>query len=90
VQRFSEFVPDWVLLDIEMPHLDGLEATRQIAAMSPRARILIVTNYDDADLRAEANRAGAAGYVHKANLEELPGLLQRPTGSSSSISNDIS
>ena len=80
VQRFREFAPDWVLMDIEMPQLDGLSATRQIIAMSPRARVVMVTDHDDADLRAEADRAGAAGYVRKDNLEVLPGLLRKAEG----------
>jgi len=47
--------------------------------MNPRARVVMVTDHDDADLRAEAGRAGAAAYVRKDNLQVLPGLLQRPT-----------
>ena len=89
VQRFSEFAPDWVLMDIEMPQLDGLTATRQITAMSPRARVVIVTNYDDADLRAEADRAGASDYVRKDNLMVLPGLLKRRMDSGSAPSKTL-
>jgi DNA-binding NarL/FixJ family response regulator len=80
VRRFGEVAPDWVLMDIEMPQLDGLSATREITAISPGARVVMVTNHDDADLRAEADRVGATGYVRKDNLEALPGLLQRPPG----------
>ena len=83
VQRFREFAPDWVLMDVAMPQLDGFSAARQITATNPRARIVMVTDHDDADLRAEAGRVGAAGYVRKDNLEVLPGLLQQPTGSGS-------
>ena len=78
VQRFSEVAPDWVLMDIEMPKLDGLSAARQITAINPKARVVMITQHDDADLRAEAGRAGATGYVRKDNLQVLPGLLKRP------------
>src|SRR5262245_27354249 len=77
VECFQEFNPDWVLMDIEMRHLDGLSATRQITSLSPHARVVMVTDYDDAELRAEAGRAGAAGYVRKDNLQVLPGLLRQ-------------
>jgi CheY-like chemotaxis protein len=68
--------PDVVLMDIELPELDGISATGQIAAADPAAQIIIITNYDHAGLRGAARQAGACGYVLKENLLELRLLLQ--------------
>ena len=67
--------PDWVLMDFRMKPLDGLRATAQIKARFPDAHIAIVSQYDDAELRAEAARVGACAYVLKENLQELPRIL---------------
>ena len=67
--------PDWVLMDFRMKPLDGLRATAEIKARFPETRIVIVSQYDDAELRAEAARVGACAYVLKENLHELPGIL---------------
>ena len=71
--------PDAVLMDIAMERLDGIAATRAITAAHPAARVIIVTNYDESDLREAAAGAGACGYVLKKNLLELPSLLERLT-----------
>jgi DNA-binding NarL/FixJ family response regulator len=63
--------PDWVLLDIEMPELDGLSAAREIKANWPEARILFVTAHDERRFRAAAAQMGAKGYVLKEHLEEI-------------------
>ncbi len=68
--------PDWVLMDIELPGQDGINATRQIKAAWPEANILIVTSYDEPALRQAAQAAGACGYVLKTNLLELRQRLQ--------------
>ncbi len=68
--------PDWVLMDIELPGQDGITATRALLAHDPAARVVIVTSYDDADMRQSAAAAGAYGYVLKNNLLDLRRLLQ--------------
>jgi CheY-like chemotaxis protein len=68
--------PDWVLMDIQMPGLDGLTATRRLKEKFPAARIIIVTNHAGEEFRAAARDAGADGFVHKEHLEELPAMVQ--------------
>ena len=69
--------PDWVLMDIVMTGMDGLTATRKLKATHPEARIVILTSYDDAELRTAAQSAGACDYVTKENLNEVRRILGR-------------
>jgi DNA-binding NarL/FixJ family response regulator len=62
----SRLRPDVVLLDLHMPVLNGIEATRRILADAPDARILILSAYDDEDYVSAALDAGAAGYLLKS------------------------
>jgi CheY-like chemotaxis protein len=68
--------PDCVLMDISMTPMDGIAATRNIVCMFPEARIVIVTQYDDARLRSAAQQAGACGYVVKDNLLDVRRFLE--------------
>ena len=68
--------PDWVLMDWEMK-TDGLTATRRIIKAHPEARILIVTQHDDAGLRDAAIEAGARGFVLKDDLLALGSFLEK-------------
>ena len=72
---YAVFQPDWVLMDIEMKHTNGIVATERIRAAYPEANIVIVTNYDDDCLRERATAAGARGYVLKENLLALRSML---------------
>ena len=74
IELSSKMGPDIVLLDIGMPVMNGIEAAQQIQDASPSARIVFVTQNDDADLRDAALATGAAGYLLKTNAgsELLP------------------
>jgi CheY-like chemotaxis protein len=75
LKAYFEHLPDLVFMDVRMPRMDGLAATRQIMQSYPTARIFIVTDYDEHELRAAAFAAGAVGYALKDNLTELENLI---------------
>jgi DNA-binding NarL/FixJ family response regulator len=70
VDKAARFQPNVVLMDIRMPTLDGLEATRRILAADERVRILILTTFDLDEYIYEALRAGASGFVLKDDPPE--------------------
>ena len=65
VAMVAEKEPDVVLMDLRMPNLDGLEATRRIKAEHPNTAVVVLTIYDNDDYVVEAVRAGASGYLLK-------------------------
>jgi two-component system response regulator NreC len=72
IAKVQELNPDVVLMDISMPDLDGIEATRAIKKISPEARIVVLTMHDDARYFFQILKEGALGYVVKgADPKEL-------------------
>jgi DNA-binding NarL/FixJ family response regulator len=67
VELAVRFLPDVAILDLSMPELNGLEATRQMRAASPKTRILIVSAHESEQLIREVLDAGAMGYVLKSD-----------------------
>jgi CheY-like chemotaxis protein len=76
IGRFEAFRPDWVLMDIRMPRMDGIAATAALTEAYPAARVVIVSDYEQDDLRRAARKAGAIGYVAKSDLLELRAFLR--------------
>jgi DNA-binding NarL/FixJ family response regulator len=70
IDKATRFQPTVILMDIRMPEVDGLEATRRILETSPAARILILTTFDIDEYVYEALRAGASGFVLKDDPPE--------------------
>jgi len=68
IQLAAELEPDLVLMDVSMPELDGISATRQLTAGQPGVKVLILTASEDDSILFESIKAGALGYLLK-NLE---------------------
>jgi DNA-binding NarL/FixJ family response regulator len=74
----QRLLPDLVLIDVQMPKMDGLEATHEIKWALPRISVVMVTMYENPDYLFEALKAGAAGYILKdATHEELLGAVRK-------------
>jgi DNA-binding NarL/FixJ family response regulator len=76
VERAKELRPDVILMDVTMPELDGLAATRQITQEDPESHIIVLTQYDSETIRSAALSAGASAYVLKSRPQDIVLAIQ--------------
>jgi DNA-binding NarL/FixJ family response regulator len=78
VKLAEEHIPDVVLMDLVMPEMDGVEATRQVKNVSPRTQIVVLTSYHEDEHIFPALQAGAISYILKdVKMEQLVDTIQR-------------
>lgn len=78
IELATHYKPDVLLMDVVMPGMDGVDATREAVAAVPDTKVIVLTAYDDDDLGLLALRAGAAGFLSKAiDIDDLPQALTR-------------
>jgi two-component system response regulator DegU len=73
---YTQYHPDWVLMDVKMRNVDGITATKSIVERFPDAHVIIVTQYDDRLTREQALFAGAIDFVLKENIYTLPDIMK--------------
>ena len=90
VERARRLGPDVVLMDVRMPDLDGIAATRELTRVVPEARVLILTTFEQDDYVFGALRAGASGFLLKRTRpEELIEAVQTVAGGDSLLSPSV-
>ena len=68
VEQAAAHTPDLVLMDINLPGINGIEATRRIRAAQPDVAVILLSTYSEADLPDDARECGAIAYVHKEDF----------------------
>lgn len=78
IKLAAQFIPDVILMDLIMPNMDGVEATRRVKQVSPRSQVVVLTSYHEDEHIFPALKAGALSYILKdISAEELAGAVRK-------------
>jgi CheY-like chemotaxis protein len=75
VELYTRLRPDWVVMDLRMPGMGGIKAAEAIRKSDPQARIIIISQFTDPELRKQAQEVGAVDFVDKENISLLTGVV---------------
>lgn len=89
VRQFREQSPDVTLMDIQMPHGDGLAAAKEILADNPNARVVFLTTFSDDDYIVRALRLGARGYLIKQDVATIAPALRSVMAGQSVLEGEV-
>jgi DNA-binding NarL/FixJ family response regulator len=90
VERVAEHDPDVLLVDLRMPTMDGVEATRRVRTDHPRTEVVVLTTYSDDESVLSALRAGARGFLTKdADAESIGRALEAAAAGQSIVDADV-
>ena len=87
VEMFKELHPNIVILDFQMPGMNGIEAARRMAEIAPAVPIVLFTQHASADLERHAQEVGIRSVVSKTNAFPMVGMIEALLGASASESN---
>jgi DNA-binding NarL/FixJ family response regulator len=90
VSKVAELRPDVVLMDVQMPGVDGIEATRQVVAAHPGTKVVILTTFDDDQYLFDALNAGASGFLLKnCPADDLINAIRLAAGGHSLLAPEV-
>lgn len=90
LQALTKHLPDVILMDVRMPRLDGVEATREVKKRYPKVKVIILTTFDDDEYILNALKYGASGYLLKgASVTDLVGAIRKVAQGSAMLNPEI-
>ena len=85
LDRLSQELPDWIIVDLVMPGVDGLAVTSWVKTHCPAVRVAVMTQHANPELRNLAFETGASAFIPKEDLLDLRSLVQSEPASSKSV-----